>query len=264
MQYESLTPASRTVGPRLGRLVNWKKTLVCATVLICIWNAGTQIKAARPEAQTAPYLSFKFPGVSDQKGKSASDAITLKRAERCHFQIQYVTQTPYRPGKGVNYGPLSIQAINQHPDFFKERPGPTVSLEVTPAGANERALLPVRVFSSGSGYSDGVHYLSVSIDILEPETVRREELGQFVSQIREAAESAGFPSAAAKGGSEQAQTSIFDEIYISNPVGLYHLKAVFLPDLANPQRALTASVYLKVLEGPDSLDLIRQKLYQKR
>ena len=109
-----------------------------------------------------------------------------------------------------------------------------------------------------------MHYLSVSIDILEPETVRREELGQFVSQIREAAESAGFPSAAAKGGSEQAQTSIFDEIYISNPVGLYHLKAVFRPDLANPRRALTASVYLKVLEGPDSLDLIRPKLYQKK
>jgi hypothetical protein len=247
-----------------GRLVNGEKTLVCATVLICIWNAGTKAKAAQIEAQTAPYLAFKFPGVSDQKGKSASDAITLKRAERCHFQIQYVTNAPYRPTKGVNYGPLSIRALNQHQDFFKDRPGPTVSLEVTLAGANEREILPVRVFSSGSGYSDRVHYLSVSIDILEPETVRREKLRQFVAQMREAAQSAGFPTASAKSGSDQVPTSPFDEIYIGNPVGLYYLKATFLPVLANPQQGLTTSIYIKVLEGPDSLELFRQKLYKKK
>jgi hypothetical protein len=256
--------SASTVRSRRGRLVNWKKTLVSATVLICVWNVGTHFKAAQLGAQTTPYLSFKFPDVSDHKGKSASDAISLKRAERCHFQIQYVTNAPYRPTKNVNYGPLSIKALNQHPDFFKERPGPTVSLEVTLAGANEREVLPVRVFSSGSGYSDGVHYLSVSIDILEPETVRREKLRQFVAQIREAAQRGGFPPAAAKSGSEQAPTSPFDEIYIGNPVGLYHLKATFLPVLANPKRGLTMSAYIKVLEGSDSLELFRQKLYQKK
>jgi hypothetical protein len=252
------------VRPRCGRLFGWKKTFICATFLICIGNAGTKFKAAQLGAQTAPYLSFKFSGLSDQKGQSASDAITLKRAERCHFQIQYVTNAPYRPGKGVNYGPLSIRAVNQHPDYFKERPGPTVSLEVTLAGGNERELLPVRVFSSGGGYGDGVHYLSVSIDILEPETVRGEKLRQFLAQMREVAQSAGFPAAAAKGDGDQARTSPFNEIYIGNPVGLYHLKATFRPDPANPQRALTASGYVKVLEGPDSLELIRQKLYQKK
>jgi hypothetical protein len=240
-----------------------KKTLVCAT-LICIWNAGTKSKASQPETQTSPYLSFKFPGGSDQNGKSASDAITLKRAERSHFQIQYVTNAPYRAAKGVHYSPLSIRAVNQHPDFFKERPGPTVSLEVTRVGPNEREVLPVRIFSSGGGYSDGVHYLSVSIDILEPETARRERLRKFVSQMREAAQASGFPTSAVQSGSDQARPSLFDEIYISNPVGVYHLKATFQPDPANPQRGLTASLDIKVLEGPDSLDLIRQKLSQKK
>jgi len=115
-----------------------KKILVSLTVLICIWNAAAKIQQL--EAQTSPYLSFKFLGVSE--GKSPRDAITLKTAERAQFQIQYVTSAPYRATKGVHYGPLSLDAINQHPDFFKERPGPTVSLEVKRIGPNEGQLLP--------------------------------------------------------------------------------------------------------------------------
>ncbi|MGH7798641.1 MAG: hypothetical protein ACREQ2_27570 [Candidatus Binatia bacterium] len=241
-----------------------KETLVGATVLICLCHIGTNIKAAQPVAQTSPYLAFKFRGVSDWEGQSASDAITNNRAERAHFQIQYVTNVPYRAAQGVQYGPLSIRAVNQHPDFFKERPGPTVSLEVTRAGPNQRELLPVRVFSSGGGYGDGVHYLSVSIDILEAETVRQERLRQFVSQMRETAQRSGFPTAPAKRGSDPARLPHFDEIYISNPVGVYQLKATFQPNPADPRLPLSASAYIKVLDGPDSLDLITQKLSPKK
>lgn len=241
-----------------------KKTFVGATVLIALWHVGTNIKAAQPVAQTSSYLAFKFRGVSDRKGQSASGAITIKRAERAHFQIQYVTNAPYRAGRGVDYGPLSIRAVNQHPDFFKERPGPTVSLEVTRVDPNQRELLPVRVFSSGGGYGDGVHYLSVSIDILEPEIVRQERLRKFVSQMREAAQRSGFPTAPAKSGSDPARLPHFDEIYISNPVGVYQLKATFQPDPADRRPRLSASAYINVLDGPDSLDLITQKLSPKK
>jgi hypothetical protein len=67
--------------------------------------------------------------------------------------------------------------------------------------------------------------------------------------MREAAQASGFPTSAVQSGSDQARPSLFDEIYISNPVGVYHLKATFQPDPANPQRGLTTSLDIKVLRG---------------
>jgi hypothetical protein len=57
----------------------------------------------------------------------------------------------------------------------------------------------------------------------------------------------------------------FDEAYISNPPGLYNLKAVFQPDPAIAQgKTLTVSAVVRVLDGPDSLELLRQKLAEKK
>jgi len=239
------------------------KRLVRGTLVIVFWSIS--VKAGLP--QSAPYLSFKFSEANDQKGKSPQSPVILKRAERLEFQIQYVTHAPYRPFRAIDYGPLSIRAVNQHPDFFKERPGPTVSLEVTRVGANERGLLPLRIFSSGQGYGNGVHYLSVSIDILERETVRQNRLNQFISQFKELAAASGFSGGNVMNESARLQgmQTYFDEAYISNPPGLYNLKAVFQPDPAIAQRkTLTVSAVVRGLDGPDSLELLRQKLAEKK
>jgi hypothetical protein len=241
----------------------FSKRLVHGSVLIIFWSVG--VKAGLPQS-AAPYLSFKFSEANNQKGKPPQSP-ALKRAERLEFQIQYVTNAPYRPSRGIDYGPLSIRAVNQHPDFFKERPGPTVSLEVTRVGANERELLPIRIFSSGQGYGNGVHYLSVSIDILEPETVRQNRLDQFISQFRELAAASGFSGAGAVNESARLQgmQTYFDEFYIGNPPGLYNLKALFQPDPAVAQgKILTASALVRVMDGPDSLELLKQKLAEKK
>jgi hypothetical protein len=240
------------------------KRLVHGTLVIVFWSVG--IKAGFSQS-AAPYLSFKFSGENDQKGKSPQSPATLKRAERLEFQIQYVTNAPYRPSRGIDYGPLSIRAVNQHSDFFKERPGPTVSLEVTRVGTSERELLPVRIFSSGQGYGNGVHYLSVSIDILEPETVRQNRLDQFISQFRELATASGLSGGNVMNESARLQgmQTYFDESYIGNPAGLYNLKALFQPDPAIAQgKTLTASALVRVLDGPDSLELLKQKLAEKK
>jgi hypothetical protein len=239
------------------------KRLVRGTLVIVFWSIS--VKAGLP--QSAPYLSFKFSEANDQKGKSPQSPVILKRAERLEFQIQYVTNAPYRPSRGIDYGPLSIRAVNQHPDFFKERPGPTVLLEVTQVGANERRLLPLRIFSSGQGYGNGLHYLSASIDILEPETVRQNRLNQFISQFKELAAASGFSGGNVMNESARLQgmQTYFDEAYIGNPPGLYNLKAVFQPDPAVAQgKTLTASALVTVLDGPDSLELLKQKLVEKK
>jgi hypothetical protein len=239
------------------------KRLVPGTLVIVFWSIN--VKAGLP--QSAPYLSFKFSEANDQKGKSRQSPVILKRAERLEFQIQYVTNAPYRPSRGIDYGPLSIRAVNQHPDFFKERPGPTIALEVTRVGTDEREPLPVRIFSSGQGYGDGVHYLSVSIDILEPQAVRENRLNQFISQFRELAAASGLSGAGAMDESARLQgmQTYFDEAYIGNPPGLYNLKAVFQPDPAIAQgKTLTVSAVVRVLDGPDSLELLKQKLTEKK
>jgi hypothetical protein len=242
---------------RLGIL----KRLIHGTLVIAFWSVSLQVGWPQ-STSVAPYLSFEFNDRNSQKGTSAND-IVLKRAERLEFQIQYVTNAPYRASKGINYSPLSIRATNQHPDFFKERPGPTVSLEAWRVGANERQPVPIRIFSSGEGYSNGVHYLSVSIDILEPEEVRHNKIDQFVSQLRELASRSGSAAPGAMLGSARTQgrSAYFDEFYISNPPGVYDLRAVFRPDLAvSSPSVLTASALVEVLDGPDSLEPLKQKL----
>jgi hypothetical protein len=133
-------------------------------------------------------------------------------------------------------------------------------------GTNERELLPIRIFSSGQGYGNGVHYLSVSIDILEPESVRQNKLDQFTSQLREVAQASGFSAAGAMNESARLQgRSPFDELYINNPPGVYDLRAVFQPDRAVAQgTTLTASALVRVLDGPDSLELLKQKIAEKK
>jgi hypothetical protein len=243
----------------------FSKRWIHGTLVIIFCSVGVKAGLAQ-SASFSPYLSFKFSGENSQKGQLPQSPVILKRAERLEFQIQYVTNAPYRTSQGIDYGPLSIRATNQHPDFFKERPGPTVSLEVTRVGTNERELLPIRIFSSGQGYGDGVHYLSVSIDILEAESVRQKKLDQFTSQLRELASASGFSGAGAMNESARLQgSSAFNELYIGNPPGVYNLKAVFQPDRAVAQgKTLTASALVRVLDGPDSLDLIKQKLAEKK
>ena len=103
------------------------KRLVHGTLVIIFWSVS--VKAELPQsASSSPHLSLKFSGEIDQRGKLPQSPVILKRAERLEFQIQYITNAPYRASPGIDYGPLSIRATNQHPDFFKERPGPTVSL----------------------------------------------------------------------------------------------------------------------------------------
>ena len=239
------------------------KMSVHGTLVILFWCFS--VKAGLP--QSTPYLSFKFSGENDHRGKSSQSPVILKRPERLEFQIQYVTNAPYHSSRGIDYGPLSIRAVNQHSDFFKERPGPTVSLEVMRFGGNERQLLPIRIFSSGQGYGNGVHYLSVSIDILEPQEVRQNRLSQFISQFRELAAASGFSgdNVINENARLQGAQTYFAESYISNPPGLYNLKAVFQPDPAiAPGRTLTATALVRVLDGPDSLDLMKQKLAEKK
>jgi len=241
-------------------------SLVHGMLVIVFWSVS--VKAGFPQsASFSPYLSLKFSEGNNQTVKLPHSPVILKRAERLEFQIQFITNAPYRASPGIDYGPLSIRAINQHPDFFKERPGPTVSLEVRRVGTNERELLPIRIFSSGQGYGNGVHYLSVSIDILEPQNVRQNRLDQFTSQLRELASASGFSGASAMNESARLQgtRTYFDEFYISNPPGVYDLRAVFQPDPAVAQRkTLTASALVRVLDGPDSLEQLKRKLAEKK
>jgi hypothetical protein len=59
--------------------------------------------------------------------------------------------------------------------------------------------------------------------------------------------------------------SPFNELYIGNPPGAYNLRAVFQPDREATQgKILTAFALVRVLDGPDSLELIKQKLAEKK
>ena len=85
--------------------------------------------------------------------------------------------------------------------------------------------------------------------------------------FRELAAASGFSGAGAVNESARLQgaKTYFDEFYIGNPAGLYNLKALFQPDPAIAQgKTLTASALVRVMDGPDSLELLKQKLVEKK
>jgi hypothetical protein len=84
-----------------------------------------------------------------------------------------------------------------------------------------------------------------------------------MSQLRELAPPSGSaaPGAMLESARTQGRSAYLDELYISNPPGVYDLRAVFWADLAvSPARILTVSALVEVLDGPDSLELLKQKL----
>src|SRR5687767_3364106 len=98
----------RCKDPRKQMSSKFLKRLVHATLVIIFWSVS--IKAGFPQsASFSPYLSFKFSGENNEKGKLPNSPVILKRAERLEFQIQYVTNAPYRASRGIDYGPLSIR-----------------------------------------------------------------------------------------------------------------------------------------------------------
>ena len=162
---------------------------------------------------------------------------------------------------------LDIQALNQHPDYFRQRPGPNVTLTVTQVAPQRRTDLPFRVNSSGGGKSLTVHYVSVDIDLLEDRAVRRQRAQGFVEWIAAEARRQGAASqtlSILQDNPQRMQAMIdqFEDQYVNNPPGEYEIVAQYRPVSPGPHwtgTLVSRPFRVRVVAGPDFFDRARAK-----
>jgi hypothetical protein len=155
-----------------------------------------------------------------------------------------------------------IQALNQHPDYFKNRPPANITLSVRRVTARGREDVPFRINSSGGGKDLAVHYVEADVDILEDKQVRLKRAEQFVEWM--AAQSPGDSGSHLLLGAEGKGrlAAHFEEQYINNPPGDYEVIARYTPTTPQNWRGslISAPFRMKVVDDGDFLDVLKTKL----
>lgn len=156
-----------------------------------------------------------------------------------------------------------IRALNQHPEFFANRPPPNIEItlrRVLPNGLPDSGeAMPFRVNSSGGGKDLEVYFVNVDLDMLEEKAVRLRKAGQFVEWML-----AQFPADAqsrllAAPAGRQRLIEHFEESYINNPPGDYEITARYTPTTAENWKGtlVSAPARLRVVNAGDFFDVIK-------
>lgn len=159
-----------------------------------------------------------------------------------------------------------IQALNQHPEYFANRPPPNITLtlhRVLPGGSlgslhGDENAMPFRVNSSGGGKDLAVYFVNVDLDMLEDRTVRLQRAGHFVDWMLAQSPDARshlLETPAAK----QRLIEHFEESYINNPPGDYEIMARYTPTTPENWKGtlISAPARLRVVNVGDFFDVIR-------
>lgn len=155
-----------------------------------------------------------------------------------------------------------IRALNQHPEYFKHRPPPNISLSVRRITADGKREVPFRVNSSGGGKDLTIYSVDADIDLLEDKATRLRKAERFVEWL--AAQSPGNPRShllqSAPG--RQQLAAYFEEQYVNNPPGDYEIIARYAPTTAENWRGslVSAPFLIKVVDTGDFFDALRTRL----
>ena len=216
----------------------------------------------RAQSPAFPYLYITHPTSDGKQVEAADRPLPAPNHERLQLRVCLRTRAVGDPIEQ-----LEIQALNQHPDYFRQRPGPNVTITVTQVAPQRRAGLPFRVNSSGGGKSLTEHYVSVDIDLVEDRAARRQKAQGFVEWIAAEARRQGAASqtlSILQGNPERMQAMIdqFEDQYVNNPPGDYEIVAEYRPvSRGNHWTGTLVSrpFRVRVVAGPDFFDRAREK-----
>jgi len=155
-----------------------------------------------------------------------------------------------------------IRALNQHPEYFANRPPPNITLtlhRVLPGGRpGSMEDMPFRVNSSGGGKDLAVYFVNVDLDMLEERTVRLQRAEQFIGWMLAQSPDARSHLLATTAG-KQRLVEHFEESYINNPPGDYEITARYTPTTAENWKGtlVSAPARLRVVNAGDFFDVIK-------
>lgn len=204
-----------------------------------------------------PYLYIRLVTAHGTQTPPPGRPSLVPNNERIQFQVCVEARTVEE-----RLEQPEIQALNQHPEYFKHRPPPNVSLSVRRITAAGRQEVPFRVNSSGGGKDLTVYSVNADIDLLEDKAARLRKAEQFVEWM--AARLPGDPRShllqSAPG--RQQLAGYFEEQYVNNPPGDYEIIARYTPTTAENWRGalVSAPFLIKVIDNGDFFDVLRTRL----
>jgi|SRR5579859_2589339 len=164
-----------------------------------------------------------------------------------------------------------IRALNQHPEFFSNRPPPNIEItlrRVLPNGGADSESgdgngskndMPFRVNSSGGGKNLEVYFVNVDLDMLEEKSVRLQKAEKFVAWMLAQSPDDAQSHLLATPAARQRLIEHFEESYINNPPGDYEITARYTP--TTPENwsgtLVSAPVKLRVVNAGDFFEAIR-------
>src|SRR5690242_5742603 len=163
-----------------------------------------------------------------------------------------------------------IRALNQHPEYFANRPPPNIEItlrRVLPGGRSDSGeAMPFRVNSPGGGKDLEVYFVNVDLDMLEEKAVRLQKAGQFVEWMLAQTPADAQSRLLAAPAGRQRLIEHFEESYINNPPGDYEITARYTPTtLENWKGTLvSAPARLRVVNAGDFFDVIKAQQAGKK
>lgn len=215
-------------------------------------------------AQQPPYLYFTVTTKEGKQLRAGRDPILVPNNERIRLEICLQARTVEE-----DFEQLEIQALNQHPDYFKNRPGPNVTLKVRRLDGEAATEMPFRVNSSGLGKNMTVHYVNADIDILEDKTQRLEKARLFTewlaAEVKKQTPS-GASHVLASARSADLMIPMFEQQYINNPPGDYEVVARYAPTPAARywRSPLAARLRITVIQSGDAFETMKTQMMRRR
>lgn len=218
------------------------------------------LTTAGAQTTTLPYLYFE---VWNEKGRVSPDEngfIVVANNERINLRVCMRVKSVE-----AAFEMLSIQALNQPPDYFKHRPPPNITIHVKQPIAGAKRDVPFRILSSGGGKNLTVYNVAATLDILEAKEIREKHIREFLAWMLEYVDKenpGGLPYFMAdQDAFIKRSLPAYEERYINNPVGTYEVVARYAPSTAENWGGTlrTKPLKVRVIHRADYFDLMKPK-----
>ena len=160
---------------------------------------------------------------------------------------------------------LEIQALNQHPDYFKNRPPANVTLHARQIAPPTTRDVPVRIVSSGGGKNLTIYDVDASFDILEAAQVRQQHIRDFAEWMWDFAKRRGSAGLSQSMPDKETYLAralpVYEEMYLNNSVGTYEITARYAPSTPGNWKGVltTDALKIRVIFKADFFDPMKPK-----
>jgi hypothetical protein len=218
------------------------------------------VVTAAAQTRTPPYLYLEVWSPSGIVRPGADGFITVANNERIQTRVCLKVPSVFDA-----FESLGIQASNQPPDYFKNRPPANVSLRARQIAAGAPQEAPVRIVSSGRGGNLTISWIDATFDILETPQLRQQHGRDFAKWMWDFVQTRGSAGLLQSMADKETYVTrvwpYYEEMYVNNPVGSYEITGRYAPSTSGNWKGelTTDTLKIRVIFNADFFDVMKSK-----